>query len=279
MPGGGFQARRSILPRGFQEAEDRFRAIEDFLHENFGLGVANLDVLANVGTVGDGTGAGAAGLVVTGSDGGAGTSTLSGDVTGPAGGNTVERVRNQSIAAGTGTAQLHVFNGTSWEIGPSGSFPSDGSQRVGMSYDNLTGTFKMRDMTAFNVLGCWGVASIAALGGVAAEIPNTWSVGGAANIPITPFGDFFMWGMGVMLSGDMGGVGDSLTVTVYKNGVATGLTFTLNGTAGADYGFNTGLGSPTKLVNTDRVTIYASVAGAPAAVSMIAYILGTYDGR
>lgn len=48
--------------------------------------------------------------------GGGGVSTLGGDVTGPAGANTVERARNQDLTAGATAGDIWYFNGTAWVL-------------------------------------------------------------------------------------------------------------------------------------------------------------------
>jgi hypothetical protein len=124
-------------------------------------------------------------------------------------------------------------------------------------------------------IGTWTIPDVSALTGTDAEIANTLLAAARSFFPIAP-GTANIWQL--RLSADIGGVGDSLTFTVYKNGSASPLTRTYPGGAGTEIGENGSGGAVTWIADTDAITMFAKKAGAPAAVTAHITIWGYWTG-
>ncbi len=165
---------------------------------------------------------------------------LGGDVTGAAGANTVVKIRARPIPQ-----------------------PGATEDRKVPRYDHSTTAMVWSASTSLATLGVWGTSDISALTTSDVEQPNVWTPGSTNHGVQVPDSGTMEW-LSVLLPSDIGAAGNNLTVTVYKNGVATALTVTLNGGAGTETKV---LAGTTVSVNqADIITVQAKRVGTPNAV-------------
>ncbi|HEU4754653.1 MAG TPA: hypothetical protein VFU47_16205 [Armatimonadota bacterium] len=84
------------------------------------------------------------------------------------------------------------------------------------------------------MLGAWAKNDISLLGTSDEEIYAAFSKAADDLMSVTLPKAGVLSALSVFLDGDLGGAGDSLTLSVYLNGSASALTLTLAGTAGSD---------------------------------------------
>lgn len=165
---------------------------------------------------------------------------LGGDVTGTVGANTVTKIRNRSITQPGATEDTWVprynHGGTSIAWGKASSIAT---------------------------LGVWGTTDISALTTGDVEQPNAWTVGSTNHGVQIPDTGTLEW-LSILLPSDIGAAGNNLTVTVYRNGVATALAATLNGGAGTET--KVLAGTTVSVSQADIITVQAKRVGTPNAV-------------
>lgn len=178
--------------------------------------------------------------------------TLAGDVTGPNNASVVERLRGKNLPA-----------------------PVAGNDQQAIYYNHGGPAFAYANFSALAMLGAWTQPLLTSLTGSDAEIDNS-----AAASPGTQVANVMpkagaLAALSVKLTGDVGGVGDDATFTVYKNGVATTITGTITGGAGTEDEF-TNTFTPVAFAAGDDLTVQAKTAGSPAAVRAVALVWGFF---
>lgn len=173
-----------------------------------------------------------------------------GDVTGAVTANTVVKVRGRAI-----------------------SQPGSTEDQMVPRYNHGTTAFVWSAATGIAPIGVWGVPDISALTTSDVESPNAWTQ--AANTVMgvqMPGAGTIEW-LSILTSGDVGTAGQNLTATVYKNGVATSLSGTLNGGAGTETKLLQGV--QVTFNQADVITVFAKRVSTPNAVAATFTLYGT----
>lgn len=227
--------------------------------------------------------------------------TLAGDVTGLNDATTVERIRNTPIPAPVGGNDQQFIkydNGTTafvYDFVPlagdvTGDNPTTTVEKIRnvtipapvagnngqvVYYNHGGPAFAYANVSSLTMLGAWTHADISTLAVGDAEIGNSFAAAAAVLIanPMPRSGSFS--GLTVKLTGDVGGAGNDLIVTVYKNGVASAVTVTILGGAGVE-NEATIMTTPVTFVATDDITVQAKIVGTPAAVRAVAVVWGAF---
>lgn len=165
---------------------------------------------------------------------------LGGDVTGTIAANTVTKVRGRPITQPTSTEDRKVIR-----------------------YDHGTTSLVWSAATSLATLGVWGTADISALTVADVEQPNVWTPGNTLHGVQVPDSGTMEW-LSILLPSDIGAAGNNLTVTVYKNGVATALTGGIAGGAGTET--KVLIGNTVTVNQADIITVQAKRVGTPNAV-------------
>lgn len=165
---------------------------------------------------------------------------LGGDVTGAATANTVTKIRGRPITQPTSTEDRKVPR-----------------------YDHGTTSLVWSAATSLATLGVWGTTDISALTTSDVEQPNVWTVGSTNHGVQVPDSGTMEW-LSILLPSDIGAAGNDLTVTVYKNGVATALTGGIAGGAGTET--KVLIGTTVSVNQADIITVQAKRVGTPNAI-------------
>ena len=120
-------------------------------------------------------------------------------------------------------------------------------------------------------LGAWAKGDISTIGTSDFQLFACHSKDANDEMPVLPPAGV-VTDLTFVLNGDVGGVGDNLVVTLYKNGVATVLAATITGGAGTEYkGSASGSVSFSLL---DELTVYAREVGNCSARRVSAFLWG-----
>jgi hypothetical protein len=176
--------------------------------------------------------------------------TLGGDVTGAATATTVTKIRGRAIAQPGASEDFKV-----------------------PQYQNGGTSFAWVSIATICPIGVWGVADVSALTTSDVESPNAWSQGSQVIGVQMPAAGAIEW-LDILTSGDVGAVGQNLTVTVYKNGVATALSGTLSGGAGTETKLLQGV--QVTFNQADLITVQAKRVSTPNAVSATFTLFGWF---
>jgi hypothetical protein len=174
--------------------------------------------------------------------GGSGTPiTLLGDVTGTNAASVVGKLQTHPVGAGApNVGDLLIWDGSAW-----------------------TPTAPTVGNNAFEV-GGWLRTGIA--GASPGQVPIHGALTG-----LVALADGTVTGIGVSLSGDVGGAGSDYTAELYLNGVATGQTVGPVGAAGTqDSAVNFSVS--VAFIRTDKLTFYDTHSGAPNNVDATLYM-------
>lgn len=130
-------------------------------------------------------------------------------------------------------------------------------------------------------LGAWAKGNISLLTGSDSILKNCWTKATTDEIPqVMPAAGTVAYLSGA-LDGDVGGVGDSLTLTLYKDTgsgmTATALTLVITGGAGTEQYASPGTGGPISFNAGDRLAVYGKVGGSVGARELSVTIWGTLD--
>lgn len=177
------------------------------------------------------------------------TPSAGGDVTGALTANTVTKIRGRAITQ-----------------------PGSGEDQMVPRYNHGTTAMVWSATTGIVPIGVWGVADVSALTTSDVESPNAWTQGSTVLGVQMPGAGTIEW-LSILTSGDLGAAGQNLTVTVYRNGVATALSGTLSGGAGTETKLLQGV--QVTFSQADVITVFAKRVSTPNAVSATFTLYGT----
>jgi len=133
--------------------------------------------------------------------------------------------------------------------------------------------------TAGCILGAWAKNDISGLSnsGNGDELFNSWSKGAndlmSQVMPVSGV----VTHITLFLDGDVGGSGDNLTITLFKNGSATAMTLVLTGGAGTEYKAYAASGGPITFAAGDELTIYGKRTGTLSVRKATINVFGLLD--
>lgn len=181
------------------------------------------------------------------------TVAIAGDVSGTNEASVVDKLKGKALPAAPGASQ----------------------DRQSLRWNNGTPAYEFARFSTLNLLGSWTKADISTLGAADAEIDNSFSNAATKTIANPMPADGAITTLSVILSGDVGGAGVSVTFTLYNNGVATAITGAVTGAAGTEDGFTT-VFTPVTFSQGNRITVKAKIVGAVAAVQAVVTVWGYF---
>lgn len=149
--------------------------------------------------------------------------------------------------------------------------PGSSQDLMGLAYQSSDDSFQYRRRDT--PLGRYTRASIS---GIATSDTLTPSVGaGGNNINVTPPPLYagYLTGIAIRYDGNVSGAGGSHILTVYLNGVATGITLTVTGSVAV--GYTSGL-TPVAFAAGDRIDLYDRRSGTLNGVGFQCDVLGVW---